>query len=137
MNYNFNGNITVNGQPIGGGGSVYMHKINLYYNSEPYWNVFCIIYTSNSTPFTIDTLKTYLKDNGFSGGTEVNCFMNGYPLISTKTDGMGGTNWIGALHKIVYHNDYKDLRSYYIKNTLSTDGSSITNTTTIERVTTT
>lgn len=57
MNYNFNGTIQQNGQPISGGGKVYLHIINA---SMKFY-----IYTNSSTPFTETTFKQWLKNNGF------------------------------------------------------------------------
>ena len=54
MNYNFNGTITQNGQPVGGG-KIYLHIIGFFSG-----NFQLNIYSTSSTPYTFDTLYTFL-----------------------------------------------------------------------------
>ena len=60
-NLDVSGNITKNGQPLGGG-KVYLHNIFLNGNRAGYIK----LYTTNNEPFTKETLTSFMANNGIT-----------------------------------------------------------------------
>lgn len=65
--YNASTNKLATEADLGGGGSVYMHKLTFTSNEDQH----IIVYTSSSTPFTSNTWYWWLRNNGFTNKT--NC----------------------------------------------------------------
>ena len=60
-NLDVGGNITKNGQPIGGG-KVYLHNIFISTDRDA-----CLqLYSTSNEPFTIETLATFMTNNGIT-----------------------------------------------------------------------
>ena len=83
MNYNFNGTIQQNGQALSGG-KTYLHIIGFFSG-----NFQLNIYSTSSTPYTFDTLNTFLGTKklpayGVVVDTAVYYYVNSVQRVSTK-----------------------------------------------------
>ena len=74
-NLDVSGNITKNGQPIVGGGKVYLHNIYITARISGYMK----LYTTNKEPFTKATLATFMVNNGIISREK------GFPLCYEST----------------------------------------------------
>ncbi len=96
---------------------LYLHNINLQRDdSNGHWNLNVQVLTSTSTPFTLVTLNTYLKNNGLTGGEPVTSHNKVYGNVTgmlhdiTSTPQHYGGEYLG-----IYANTYYDypMIAYY------------------------
>ena len=84
LNFNPDGTIDIDGQPVGG--SKHMHNVMLYTIGG--FNCNLIILSDSETPFTFATLRQWLYENGFTTSYQ----RKSYPLQGTYYDGTADRN---------------------------------------------